>query len=132
MKLNEMTLEQIKAIPYEEKWDKEFGSFRALVIIPEDELHDSGYKCMSFLLLKTSDEIIARIGGGSDVVHINGISGRGWNWINKADKGNMIKPIDWSIDILPVSGLARLFCSYELKVRPPCSSFEVFAIAEEA
>lgn len=87
--------------------------FNGIVIIPTNELHDSGFGCMKFALLN-HNEVVGCVGGNSDVIHLNGIGGYGKDF-DKALKTNMTKRIDWSIDCLP-NGLIRLFCSYKLYI----------------
>ena len=77
-------------------------TFSDIIIVPTDDLHDSGWRCMKFILCKKG-EIVGVVGGYSDVVHINGIGG--WGETFK----ELIKPIDWRIDCLPGSGCLRLF-----------------------
>ncbi len=88
--------------------------FNGVVIIPTNELHDSGFGRMKFALTN-SFEVVGCVGGGSDVVHLNGIGGYGKYNFDKTLKTNMVKRIDWSIDCLP-NGLIRLFCSYKLDI----------------
>ena len=83
-------------------------TFDSVVIVPMKENHDSDFSCMKFILLKHFD-IVGVVGGGSDVIHINGIGGYG-DW--KKGKINFSKPpkgYDWSIDCLPKSKCVRLF-----------------------
>lgn len=77
-------------------------NFNGFVIVPMDELHDSGYRCMKFVLTNHS-KIVGAVSGWSDVVHINGIMGYG--------RGLSTEPKwhDFHIDCLPESGLVRLF-----------------------
>jgi hypothetical protein len=92
---------------------KPTDDFNGVIIIPTNELHDSGFGCMKFALTN-GDEVVGCVGGVSDVMHRNGI---GWygKYFDKAIKTNMVKRIDWSIDCLP-NGLIRLFCSYALDI----------------
>lgn len=73
--LNDYTLEELRAI-------ENFGEneeFSAFVIVPMEELHDSGYRCMKFILERDGD-IVGAVSGWSDVVHVNGIGGYGENF----------------------------------------------------
>lgn len=83
--------------------------FYSIVIIPMGYKHDSGYECMSYILLNKFNKIVGKLYGGSDVIHINGIGGYGYNF------KTLIKPINWKIDCLPKSHLLRLFCDKPLK-----------------
>ena len=80
------------------------GKFDSIIIIPLDKIHDSGYKCMKFVLCK-SNKIVGCVGGNSDIIHFNGIGGYGLNHdiINR-------KGYDYRIDCLPC-GFLRLFCA---------------------
>lgn len=91
------------------------SDFNGIVIIPTNEAHESGYMCMKFALLK-GGEVVGCIGGGSDVIHLDGIGGYG-NYDQDYEtrlKTRMSKITDWSIDCLP-NGLLRLFCSHNLE-----------------
>ena len=72
---------------------------------------------MKFALINHG-EIVGCVGGGSDVIHLNGIGGYG-KYDNddyiEARKNNTVKRIDWRIDCLP-NGLLRLFCSHKLDI----------------
>jgi len=101
------TREEFENLDYFEPTDE----FNGVVIIPTNELHDSGFGCMKFALLNHS-EVVGCVGGGSDVIQLNGIGGYGKYNKNFTD---MVKRIDWSIDCLP-NGLIRLFCSHKLDI----------------
>ena len=104
------TKEEFENLDYYEPTDE----FNGVVIIPTNELHDSGFGCMKFALTN-GVEVVGCVGGGSDVIHLNGIGGYGNKDYDKALKTNMVKRIDWSIDCLS-NGLIRLFCSYKLDI----------------
>ena len=102
MNVMEMKKKDFRKVPLMRKGP--FPEFDALVIIPKtkDEPHESGYLCMEFCLVKNS-EPIARIGGYSDVIDIDGIGGRGkqidgTDWVNLP---SMVRPKNWRIDCLP-------------------------------
>lgn len=84
------------------------NEFNGVVIIPTNELHDSGYGCMKFALTNNG-KVVGCVGGYSDVIHLNGIGGN--------DKfGLEIEArVKWRIDCLPC-GLIRLFCSRNLSI----------------
>lgn len=106
------TREEFENLGYFEPTDE----FNGVVIVPTKELHDSGFCCMKFALTN-GNEVVGCVGGGSDVIHLNGIGGYGkYNKdIDVTLKTNMVKRIDWSIDCLQ-NGLIRLFCSYKLDI----------------
>ena len=98
--INEMTKKELRELPNQKPTDL----FDSIVIVPMDYLHDSGYRCMKYILLRDF-EIVGVVGGGSDVVHINGINGFGGSYeFTKPRKG-----YTWRIDCLPKSQCVRLF-----------------------
>ena len=102
-KLSEYTREEFLAM-------ENFGEdqkFTGIIIVPTDDLHDSGYRTMKFILTKRGS-IVGAVSGWSDVVHINGIGGYGRNWEHTMTT-QMVPRTAWSIDCLPVSGCVRLF-----------------------
>lgn len=101
------TREEFENLDYFKPTDE----FNGVVIIPTNELHDSGFGCMKFALTNGYN-VVGCVGGGSDVIHLNGIGGYGKYNQNLTD---MVKRIDWSIDCLP-NGLIRLFCSHKLDI----------------
>ena len=85
--LTQMSLEEFQAM-------EEFGKdelFNEVVIVPTDDIHDSGYRCMKFILCKKG-QIVGCVGGYADALH-----------------PNLFSPIPtMSIDCLPVSSCVRL------------------------
>lgn len=70
--INEYTLEELQAIDnYNEK-----ALFDSIILVPMEELHDSGYRCMKGILVN-SGVIVGSVSGWSDVVHPNGIGNYG-------------------------------------------------------
>lgn len=96
------------------------GPFDGFVIIPTGEMHDSGYMCMKFALTYY-DQVVGCVGGGSDVIDLNGIGGYGKDY-NKTPQRQ-----DWSIDCLE-NGLLRVFSgSHKLELPEyVLSIFEVY------
>lgn len=142
LKITEMSKQDFATVPYLDlynEWDKLAPNghleFDGLVIIPvENEdgtinLHDSGWGRMEFCLINTNDEPIGRVGGGSDVVNLDGIGGYGADWLSKYGKVPRQIPIHgWTLDLLPcgylrVWGWTHLFINNRLI----CSNMEVFA-----
>lgn len=126
-----MTRKDFNALP-RLSWDAT-PECRALVILPSRRMHDSGYRMMGFALINEKGEAFAQVGGGSDVIHIDGIGGRGpfENWPPKGVP-HRIPPSGWSIDCLPVSGLLRMWpSSMRLRTGASLSSFEIFALPKE-
>ena len=128
MDVKEMTREDFEAVP-ECAWDKDIGEFDSLIILPAkagSELHDSGYRAMSFIAVKDAKPLY-KLSGCSDVIHLDGIGGFGKDWLEKIGKVPVtVKPSGWSMDCLPISGLLRLFSSKKLTVGLALSSFEIF------
>lgn len=121
--INDMTIQEFLDIP---TFIKKDAVIRSVVIVPTGEMHDSGYQCMRFILVGENGLIVGAVGGGSDVVHIDGIGGAGIN--RKFAEPKM--PIPWKFDCLPTSGCLRLFCHAQLFTAPfinVVSDFEVIA-----
>ena len=91
-------------------------------------LHDSGYRCMDFVAINKDDEPICKLSGCSDVIHIEGIGGYGYKWLEKYDGvPKKIDPFGWNIDCLPKSGLLRLFNRETIVCGAGLSSFEIYS-----
>ena len=105
----EMTKKELREL----KFFKPTQEFNAIIVVPNGLKHDSGYECMEFILCDGC-EIVGKVGGGSDVININGINGWG-DWKRKKIPQS-IKPIGWSIDCLPKSHLLRIFGAEKLKL----------------
>lgn len=110
MNVMNMTVEDFKKVPFRTK-DTDLSEFYSLVILPTEEIHDSGYKCMDFVAIDKYGYPICRLSGCSDVLHLDGIGGFG-EYKGKLNK--MVVPKGWSIDCLPC-GLIRVFSKYMLK-----------------
>ena len=107
--INEYTIDEFREMEL-------FGDgclFDNVIIVPMDELHDSGYMCMKFILVHHR-EIVGAVGGWCDVVHPNGIGNHGlsYDWFETPNIG-------LSIDCLPGSGCVRLMMNGLYK----CSDF---------
>lgn len=124
-----MTKQEFAELPYK-KWNEDVGRFDALVIITgkSRDLHDSGYRNMTYALCKDNYPICLA-GGGSDILHLNGIGGYGGykTNIDEVLRTRLVPIVDWSIDCLPKSGYLRLWCSYYLTNETDFSSFDVIA-----
>ena len=142
MKIYNMTKEDFANVPYLDiysDWDKLAPNghleFNGLVIIPvENEdgtitLHDSGWGCMAFCLIDENDEPIGKVGGGSDVVHLDGLGGYGFGWLDRFQGVPKLIPIHgWTLDLLPC-GYLRVWSrrTLFLEDRFVCSDIEVFS-----
>lgn len=117
------TKEEFEKLEYKRPTDK----FNGFVVIPTGEIHDSGYGCMKFALTN-HEEVVGCVGGGSDVINLNGIGGYGkYNDDYQTKVNTKGSIIDWSIDCLPC-GFLRVFTSkFELELPYyVLSSFEIF------
>ena len=50
--------------------------FRGIIFVPMEDVHDSGFRTMKFVLTN-GNKIVGVVGGYCDVAHINGIGGYG-------------------------------------------------------
>ena len=80
--------------------------FHSMVIIPSDRKHDSGWNCMDIVLVNQNLEPICKVETASDVIHLDGIGGKGYKWVGVT--GYMVRSKGWKIDCLPC-GYLRLF-----------------------
>lgn len=141
MNILNMTKEDFAAVPRLDTyadWDKlapnghlEFRSFVVIPVENEDgtiELHDSGWGCMEFCLVDVKSEPIGKVGGGSDVVNLDGIGGLGDNWFRFTEIPRTIPVHGWSIDLLPC-GYLNVWTKRTLYINDGiiCSNFEVFS-----
>lgn len=96
-------------------------------------LHDSGYRNMDFVAIKDGKPLCL-LAGGSDVIHIEGISGYGMDWMKKySGCPTMVPPTSWSVDCLPASGLLHFFPSTgRMTCGAALSSFEIYLLKRES
>lgn len=128
-----MTRKQFEAVPHREKWN-EHVTCDCIVIMPTRKMHDSGYRAMDFVAIKDGKPLM-RLSGCSDVIHIDGIGGRGYRY-NRLIASNPIQRFSnleerkaRSIDCLHKSGLLRMWVDQcNLVCGPSLSSFEVWAV----
>ncbi|MBT7928783.1 hypothetical protein HN682_02535 [Candidatus Peregrinibacteria bacterium] len=99
----------------------------------KSSLHDSGYRCMSVILLASDNAILGEYSGGSDVLHVDGIGGYGKDWLNKyGTVPAAIPPSGWSIDCLARSGLLRVFpSSGQVEFGCALSSLEFYNVPKD-
>lgn len=156
MDINNMTQLQFQCLPHR-KWDEDIGVFDSLIILPAgvnalsllkykiwrflsshiswikapelhtvNGMHDSGYRLLDFVAVK-DQKPICRLSGCSDVIHIEGIGGLGFDWLHRyTGVPDLVPPTDWSIDCLKRSGLLRMFCRGGIRVGSALSSFEIY------
>ena len=110
------------------RWDEDIGEFDSLVILPQRRIHDSGYRCLDFVAV-IGEKPICRLSGCSDVVHIEGIGGLGYNWLKQYKEcPSLVPPTAWNIDCLKTSGLLRLFARGKIVAGAALSSFEIYQV----
>ena len=123
--INDYTLEEYKAM-------ENFGEdsvFNSIIIVPTDEIHDSGFRCMKFILLNNMT-IVGVVGGGSDVIHPNGWGNYGLNWEEYYRTGR-VPCIDISMDCLTTSGCIRLMMRGKYQCKDFILSDFIFYKVEE-
>lgn len=120
--INEMSKKDFQDLEIE--YDKK--GFTSFIICPMKEIHDSGYRCMKFILLR-GRTIVGTVGGWSDVIHFNGIGGQGKN--NVYEK--FPRQPAYRIDCLKKSSLVRVFTGYLLEVDWFIGSDFIFYLKEE-
>ena len=126
MVVQAMTKEDFKDIPLRSKRHF-YGDFSSIVIIPDDTIHESGYRCMTFVLVDKDCEPICKIEAGSDALALDGIGGYGL-YDHTVGIPDTIKPKGWTIDCLPC-GFLRLISSYPLRVDDiEESTFSVYSL----
>ncbi len=145
MDILSMTKQDFDNVPnlnVHDNWNKfakngriEFESFIIIPVEDEDgevELHESGFGCMKFCLVDNVDNKscpIGIIGGGTDVVHLDGIGGYGIDWLEKYNKvPSLVPPHSWTMDLLPCGYLniwtgKKLFITRDILL----STLEVFS-----
>ena len=122
-----MTLQDFRDIEIRRPTKK----FNAFTIVPTEEIHDSGYRCMKFVL-DYHGEIVGCVGGWSDVVDLNGIGGYGKDWNTTLMTGKT-DIYDWVMDCLTESGLIHVFThKWDLELDDFIGSdFQVFTKRKE-
>ena len=144
MNITEMTKEDFAAVPYLDLY-KDWKTiapnnkleFHSFVIIPVErdgaiDLHDSGWGCMEFCLVGDDMEPIGKVGGGSDVLHLDGIGGYGDDYNRRSYLSRMVPVKGWTIDCLPC-GYLNLWTRRVMYLRNKFvgSSCEIYSEADE-
>lgn len=68
-----ITQEELNQLPYS---TQEIAGklYKQIIIIPTDTIHDTGFRCMKYVLLQWNDygpcEVVGVVGGYSDVLHL--------------------------------------------------------------
>jgi len=121
----EMEAHEFLDLPFIDKPEQAFDS---IIIIPSQELHDSGFNeiiCVGV----NKNTAVGIVCNFSDIIYIDGITGCGRDWLTQCTKA----PVAWSIDCLPKSQLLRLFIGtpgFKISTGRNVSSFEVFSYKE--
>lgn len=111
--LIEWTKAELLALPEIELCDaQKLSWFSSLIVLPGKCIHESGYHCMSFILV-VSGVPKFRVDGYSDVVHLGGL-------LNSEQKN-----VRWRIDCLTKSKLIHVFCNKKLHIGMGFSDFEL-------
>lgn len=124
MTYEEFTFEKLSQIPII-NWDKKDNNrYDSVIIVPMNDVHDSGYRCMTYLFCR-GNTIVARNNGCSDVLHLDGIGGYG-DWTKEQTIPKKILPKAWRVDCLP-NGFLRIFCRGKIKNGNGLSDYDIFA-----
>ena len=67
--LNAYTLKDFQSFEYQSYNGKTVSD---IIIVPLNRKHRSKYRCMKFILLHETREICGVLGGGSDILHMDG------------------------------------------------------------
>lgn len=123
----EMKKKEFYDVPVKPTDNKDL-EFNSLVIVPQREFHDSGYRIMGFVAVGKEGHPICWVSKDvADIMDIDGIGGYGDRGPN--DWPPRVRPcVGWKIDCLPC-GYLRLFCNGVLKTENSSgftSSFEVY------
>ena len=119
---DDYTLTEFQLIPYQKPKKKIWS----VIIVPMEEIHDSGFRCMKFILCGRDGTIIGAVAGWADVIHLNGIGGYGLNW-EQTMKTHMTEVVGWSMDCLQKSGCIRIFANRPLQIEDIiCSDFDLY------
>ena len=125
--LNEYTLEEFQEmVQFKPK-----KPFRWVIIVPMDDVHDSGYRCMKFIVGDGYD-IYGVIYAGSDVVNPNGIGNYGKNWeLTSVTSRGLVPYLGLSLDCLVESKCVRIMMSKPCELDSFIGSNFVFYAKEE-
>ena len=102
------TLDELRQMEYLSLEGKHFD---CVIIVPMDKIHDSGYRCMKFIMTRR-DEVVGVESGYSDVIHLDGIGGYGVDYA-KALSTQLVPRVGWSMDCLPGSNCVRIMADHE-------------------
>lgn len=131
LNITKMKKSDFEKIPYRNNFNDEQPLFDYYVIIPTKRKHESGWNCIEVVGC-IGCEPICKLTGCSDVLHINGMGGYGYNWLEKYNRvPDKVEPKGFKIDCLPC-GYLRIFCvGNKFVLDNALSDFEIFAKREE-
>lgn len=71
--IEEISREELNALPFSTS-EIVGKKFKEIIIIPTAEMHDSGFRCMKYILLNWENglNVVGVVGGYSDVIHLWG------------------------------------------------------------
>jgi len=104
--LNEYTLKEFQEM---EEFEP-IKPFKWVVIVPMDDIHDSGYRCMKFIVGDGGD-IYGAIYTGSDVVNPNGGGNYGKTLNPSMISRGLVPYLGLSLDCLVGSNCVRIMMS---------------------
>lgn len=125
MNILKMKKEDFEKVPFRNT-ETNLDNIYSVVIIPTENMHDSGYRCMDFVAVNSIQEPVCRLSGCSDILAIDGTGGYGLNGVLSDKVDNKA----WEIDCLPC-GYLRIYprTGYKLKVDSlPLSNFSLYAV----
>ena len=126
MKVFEMKKEDFENVPERGGFQRDIGEFHALVIIPQDYAHDSGWMCMDFVAVGKEGEPICKLSGCSDVLNIALVLTTGGTGFSPRD----ITP-EAAMDIIerPTPGIPEAMRAESMRITPKgCLSRSVAGI----
>lgn len=105
--------------------------FRWVIIVPMKDIHDSGYRCMKFIVGDGAD-IYGVIYAGSDVVNPNGIGNYGKTLdIMSSIRSGLVPYLGLSLDCLVESNCVRIMVSKPCELDSFIGSNFIFYAKEE-
>lgn len=128
MNIMEMTKEDFTKIPFRND-STDLSDFYSAVIIPTEDMHDSGFMCMDFVAINSKREPICRLSGCSDVLDLDGIGGYGEHRDFTSVK---IEIKGWKIDCIPC-GYLRILAKNGYKLKADYfagSNYSLYAVPD--
>lgn len=123
--LNEYTLQDFLEMPTK----KPTETFTSVIIVPTDEIHDSGFRCMKFILVNHLAEIVGVVDTGSDCIWPNGVGNYGRNRLG--DLMQRISYMGLHMDCLTESRCVRIMLSKKCILNDFIGSDFIFYTVEE-